>query len=215
MNPHFALLAAVAVSLTTVGCSRNWRAGFVSDSAHVQPAETNTLPASVPKDVARVVFVRPTGYMSHMRIDIIDGEGRYLGTSEKESYFYADIEPGAHTFVGWSFNTEPLHAVVEAGKEYYVEVTPEYRFLKPVRARLRPVSKRFDNWHEVPEWLDEFQHTVVDRESGQTWIDGYADEKKQRIRKAERKMANYDEDERDEHTLRAEDGRPPLIVSRR
>ena len=208
---YCALLVATCLALGALGCaSSNWKAGFISDSAHVQPAESKTLPATVPSDSARVVFIRPTGYLAYMRIDIIDGDGRYLGTSEPESYFYADVEPGPHTFIGWGWTTAPLWAVLEPGKEYYVEVTPEYRFWGPARTRLTPVTKRLDNWYAVPEWLAEYEYTTVDREAGQAWLKDFQIEANKRIRKAERLMAAYDEEERDERTLRAEDGRPPL-----
>jgi hypothetical protein len=205
---YCALLVAICLTtLGSIGCaSSNW----TSDSAHVQPAEAATLPASMPDDRARVVFIRPTGWLSQMRIDIIDGEGHYLGTSEPESYFYADVTPGPHTFIGWGTTTAPLWAVLEPGKEYYVEVTPEYRFRGPARTRLKPVTKRLDNWYAVPGWLAEYQHTTVDREAGQVWLKDFQVEANKRIRRAERLMAAYDEEERDERTLRAEDGRPPL-----
>jgi hypothetical protein len=89
-------------------------------------------------------------------------------------------------------------------------VTPEYRFGKRPGVRLRPVTKRLDNWQRVPQWLSECEHTAVDRDLGQRWLRDYQARADERVRIAEHKMAAFDSDERQARMLLAEDGKPPL-----
>jgi hypothetical protein len=102
----------LVAAVPAIGCG-----SFHTELARSAPSEV--IPAELAPNAARVVFIRPTGFAGAMRIDIIDDNGAYIGTSLPMSYFHVELEPGPHTFIGWGTTTAPLWAVLEAGNEYY------------------------------------------------------------------------------------------------
>lgn len=188
-------------TLASTGCVPAASSSFVTEA----PA-TRSL-ADVPEGKARVVFIRPSDWAADMRIHIIDEHGAYIGDSIAESYFAADVEPGKRMFVAWSGHTAPLYADLAPGALYFVEVAPRFEWPRRRSLRLFPVSRRLDNWDELPEWLAESRHTRVDQASGQRWLDEHQTQASRRVRAAEAIMKGYDDAERAEHTLQSNDSR--------
>jgi hypothetical protein len=208
MSPHHLLAIVVALcSYATFGCAG-------PKYYFAKPAEYVEMPDELPKDQARVVFLRSPNVHPDVNVHIVNRDGTYLGESLPGGYFYVDVKPGRQLFISLARNTAPLDATLEAGKIYFVEVAMHYVFAPKQYVRLYPVSQRLANWNELPGWLAKYDYSIVDPQSGQAWLDKHQTKYDRRIRNAERAMMRMDGEDRVERTLLAGDGRASLDVNK-
>ena len=156
-------------------------------------------------DKATVVFVRPSGFGSGIRVTLLDDKGKFLGDSLPSSHFSRQIDPGKHLFISWAENTDGLQATLEAGKTYFVEVEIKMGALS-ARSHLKALTSKSEKWPKRDEWLSESKELSVDDKGGQTYLDGRAEDVAERIRRAHEAMTKYDAEELSERTLVATDG---------
>ena len=163
------------------------------------------LPVAPRPDAATVVFVRPSSYAAAIHPTIFDERGTFLGDSEPSSHFIVNVPPGDHTFIVWAENTGPIRAHLLAGRVYFVEVS-----MKPgafqARAHLLAIAPDTHQWPNLREWMADTKPIVADFQAGQAYLNDRRDEVIERVRRANEAFAEMDEDERNDRTLRANDG---------
>jgi len=84
-------------------------------------------------------------------------ENKFLGSLNGHSLFQIKVAPGKHMFFGKYEHWSVLEAQVEAGKNYYAQVTIS-RGWTQAHVRIIPVKQDFeqsviDNWMRYSEWL--------------------------------------------------------------
>lgn len=86
---------------------------------------------------ALVYVVRPSRDAGGIRM-LVTCDGRALGTTRGRRFLYAMLDPGVHLFASSAEKSEPseLPIVLEAGKTYYFEQTPDEGFFR-IGSRLR------------------------------------------------------------------------------
>jgi hypothetical protein len=188
-----ALLLAMAIPLA--GCS--------ASSEYMREAAAPKLEA--PSDKATVIFIRPSGYAAGIATTILDEKGHFLGDSLAETYFVAQVAPGKQTFIAWAENTAALTATLEAGKTYYVEVSPKMGAWS-ARVHLLALTPRSENWGELRGWLAESKYMQVDQRGGQAYLDSRKEDVAAKLQDAREVLSEYDAEELAARTLRAEDG---------
>jgi hypothetical protein len=154
---------------------------------------------------ALVVFVRPDLRAEDELVTITDGEGRFLGESLAATTFAVHVLPGEHLFVGWAENTPAMRATVEAGKTYFVRVTPLTED-SPPQVELRTLSPRRPKWKEAREWIAQSRPLVPDEAAGQRFLEECADDVQLRIRQGKETLAKAKRAERSAWTIRPGDG---------
>jgi hypothetical protein len=189
----FLFTAAIAV-LTALGCS----------SSYMRPAEGPQTIAPA-EDVATVVFVRPSAFAAAVHPTILDENGAFLGEAEASSHFVARVRPGEHMFFVWAENTGPIHASVVAGRVYFVEVSMKMGFAT-ARAHLLAITPRSEQWERVREWIDDTKPIVADLDGGNRYLAERRDDVRERIGRAHEAFAEMDGEERENRTLRPNDG---------
>jgi hypothetical protein len=123
--------------------------------------------AAVPAGKALVVFMRPSRYGGGIQstvYDVAQPQDTFLGiVSGKTKISYA-AEPGRHLFMVIGENADFVDAQLDAGKTYYVLVSPRMGMWK-ARFSLLPIhndanakyslkSKAFTEWQADTEWVD-------------------------------------------------------------
>ena len=116
----------------------------------MRPAPTASLTEAPAPGLARVVFLHGSASDEHGvgTVRVVDEAGRFLGDSVPDSWFSADVQPGAHAFFGWlTFASGELpaprgcacvlhecwwvaaaRAELEAGRTYYIWVQTTVRY---------------------------------------------------------------------------------------
>ena len=161
---------------------------------------------------AMVVFLRPSfvgGAIASTVYDAPDGEDTFLGSvAHKEKLAY-QAEPGAHRFMVIAENADFMDATLEAGKTYYVLVSPRMGVWK-ARFSLLPVhndpaAEESVQSAEFKKWMAKSSF-VEATESNLAWYEkskGSVEEKKADYLKKWNVMLPAD---KAELTLKAEDG---------
>jgi hypothetical protein len=139
-------------------------------------------------DSALVVFLRASFYGAAIQssvYEVEDGGQRFLGIVSNKTRIATRVKPGTHRFMVLAENADFLEAELDAGKTYYVLVSPRVgvwkaRFsLLPVRsdaaAEHNVHSKEFKEWMEKtrlveigPEaeaWYAENQRSIDQKRS--------------------------------------------------
>jgi hypothetical protein len=186
---------AAALALGAFGCA--------GSSKYMREA-TGAAPFAAPADKAGVIFVRPSGMAFGMKFAILDQKGNWLGDAVAKSHFGVTLPPGEYMFVAWAENTAALKATVAAGKKYYVKVDPEMGF-GSARVSLYAVTKRNKEWAEVEGWMRETVH-LEPLPSGAENIAARGEDTAKRVKAAQENWASYSAADKEERTLRAEDG---------
>ena len=139
--------------------------GCVSTSGHMTDATGPTPTATA--DKALVVFMRPSnlGGMIQSSVYRTEGSGNELigivSANTKTAYL---AEPGEHLFMVVAENADFVNATVEAGKTYYVLVSPRMGVWK-ARFSLLPIhndpaakyslnSAEFLEWQRDTRWVE-------------------------------------------------------------
>jgi len=200
MNLPRALLALLLLSLSTLSPAKDSR---------MVPADP---PGAAPADAAIVVFMRVSqvgGAIKATVYDVTDGQQEFIGiVSYKEKLAYK-VKPGKHLFMVIAENGDFLDAEVEAGKTYYVVISPRFgvwkaRFgFRPFRndanAEFSTKKPDFAKWLEQTRWMQ--RGPGADK-----W---YADHKADVTKKKDKYLAKWNErpaDDKDYQTLQPGDG---------
>jgi hypothetical protein len=189
MNTKLSLAAALALATTACGPVQSpWM------------TRVETAPALAPAaDTATIVFVRPSGYMPGLGVILVDPQGKCHGVSTAESRFALPVAPGEHTVLWWSDPPTVMKATVEAGKLYFVEVSPA----PGEGVRLFAVTPSSPQWAELPQWLTQTSFQVPDTSKlGEC----SALDKSKELAMSGSVWSGYGADEVARRTLRAEDG---------
>ena len=156
---------------------------------------------------AVVVFMRPSsvGYAVESSVfDLKPDHDQFIGIVSAGAKVAYPTAPGQHQFMVIGENADFLNATLVSGRTYYVLVTPRLGWWK-ARFSLKPVRKselgteEFAGWNrdtELVENTDESRQWATDN-----W-DSIEDKKTDYMRKWDAKP----QDERDEQTLRPDDG---------
>lgn len=121
-------------------------------SAHLRYAPEPGIDLPPPGDRALIVFLRESGSWGSVECPIFSGDDllTFL-TGETAFLFLAD--PGSHRFMILGENVDLLHAEVEAGRTYFVLVTPQMGKWEP-RFRMVPIVPDGAAWGDLPGWLE-------------------------------------------------------------
>jgi hypothetical protein len=184
-----------ALALGTIGCT---------GSSKYMREVVGAPPIAAPADKAAVVFVRPSGMAFAMKFAILDQQGKWLGDAVAKSQFGVLLPPGEYMFVAWAENTAALKATVAPGKRYFVRVDPAMG-LGSARVSLEALTKRHPDWKEVDGWMRELQR-LEPLPDGAANIAERGEDAAKRVRSAQENWVSYSAAEKEERTLRAEDG---------
>jgi hypothetical protein len=161
---------------------------------------------------ALVVFVRVSAVgsmISSSVYDAPDGDTRFIGIVQRGNKVAYQAEPGAHRFMVIAENADFMDATLEAGKTYYVLVSPRMGVWK-ARFSLLPVhndpaAEESVQSAEFKKWMAKSSF-VEATESNLAWYEkskGNVEEKKADYLKKWNVMLPAD---KAELTLKAEDG---------
>ena len=163
-------LIAFTVILTALGPAC---IGVNPNSSYMRPALTNWEEEPVPRDRARVVFVRSSA--SAGAFPIFDERGQFLGESTSGTRFLATVRPGQHYFIVWGKgHTESLFADLAAGRTYWVVVSH--------RPGLWAVTRGSKLVKEIPSYLANTRPLLPDQAAGQAYLDSMKDEEPRAVR---------------------------------
>jgi hypothetical protein len=191
-------ILAVAASLAFLAC-----VGCAGSSEYMGDVPA-TSPIGASDGLATIVFLRPSGIGFGVNFTILDQEGRWLGEAVAKSHFAVALPPGKYFIVGWSENSAPLDATLEAGRVYYVEVVPQMGVLT-ARVSLEALSPRSEDWGELGRFLRE-TNRLVPLPAGTADFSARKDEARERVKSARENWADFSAEERERATLHAEDG---------
>ncbi|MFD0320539.1 MULTISPECIES: hypothetical protein [Lysobacter] len=161
---------------------------------------------------ALVVFLRSSFVGSAISSSVYeapDSETRFLGVVQNKNKLAVQVEPGDHRFMVIAENADFLDAKVDAGKTYYVLISPRPGAWK-ARFSLLPIHNRADAKYSVQsadftKWMASGQYVAINAEANEWYEKNKASvaEKKADYLIKWNKMAPAD---RQELVLHAEDG---------
>jgi hypothetical protein len=171
-----------------------------------------------PRDVAVVVFVRPSTFAYLARYAIVDvpvhmeagapklGRPRFLGDSLADSHFAVVVPPGPRIFVAYHpsdpvARSDAMRASLLPGRTYYVEVSPGMSGVS-----LLAVTPRSETWSKLTSWIAETNPLVPDREAGQAALEEDPEDAGEEVETGWKHLSDNDAAELEERTLRPEDG---------
>jgi len=113
-------------------------------------------------DHAVITFIRASKFVKNFDIGIWNKDG-LLGTLKGQTYFQTKMYPGRHMFFGKSEHWSVLEAEVEAGKNYYVQVTLSMGWTQG-HVRLIPIKSDTEQ-AKIDKWLAGSQQITLDENS--------------------------------------------------
>lgn len=146
MNRYVGCAALLILSLSAC-------AGPLRGMREIADGAPSTAP---PSGKASVVFMRPStlGYaIASSVFEIRDGRDVFVGHVPAKHKLVHHTDPGAMRFMVVSEAADFLQAELEAGKTYYVLVTPRFGVWR-ARFSLRPVPSTELDATEFREWFD-------------------------------------------------------------
>ncbi len=157
---------------------------------------------------ALVVFMRPSGFGGAIQASVYDTSTprtEFLGIVSTNTKCAYQSPPGQRQFMVVSEAADFLRATLDAGKTYYVLVTPRMGFWK-ARFSLKAVTADKLDTGEFKDWLSA-THWIVNTDASRAWwAENQSDVEQKRAEYFPKWAARSDEDLA-EHTLRATDGR--------
>lgn len=165
-------------------------------------------PVTVSADKATIVFMRPSNFgfaISSAVYDNTAAQPQFIGLVEANTKVAYVVEPGEHSFMVVSEAADFLKATVDAGKTYYVLVTPRMGAWR-ARFSFRPLRHDELSGAEFAGWDKE---TTLTENSAKT-LAWSADNMPSVLEKRAKYWPEWNAKEqvqRDSQTLRAEDGR--------
>ena len=149
---------------------------------------------------ALVVFVRPSSYASGVLFHVFSDRYGFLGDSQAESWFAAELPAGQHVFCASGGGVPALQASLAPGRTYFVEVSSRMGFWH-AGVELIALAPRFENWPKRDQWLaDSEAYVLVDRAAFEPA--DVADV----IGDCQKRMGDYSSEELDQRTLQPGDG---------
>lgn len=184
-------LALLALSLASSGCAATSDAmgslGF-------------RLPNRPRPGHAVVVFVRPSDYAAGDLYHVFSDRYGFLGDSQAQSWFGAELPAGNHLFCASGGGTPALRATLAPGRIYFVEVSSRFGMFGS-RVQLIAVAPRFENWQKRDEWMaDSEAYVLVDRAAFEPANVAEV------IGSCQKRLGDYSSDELDQRTLLPGDG---------
>jgi len=173
-------------------------------SKYMRPAG-GPMPIAPRGDAATVVFVRPSSFGAALHPTILDERGTFLGDAEASSHFIVNVPPGEHMFIVWAENTGPIRATLLPGRVYFVEVAIKPGALQ-ARAHLLAIAPDTEQWPKLRDWIADTRPIIADHQAGQAYLSERHDDVSERIRRAREAFGEMDEGERNDRTLRPNDG---------
>lgn len=110
-------------------------------------------------DTAVITFVRASDFAEAFAVGIWNSDG-FLGDLKGKKYFQVRVPPGKHTFFGKGEHWSVLEATVDAGKEYFVQVTYTMGWSQG-HVRLLPVTAETDQ-DTLDEWIGGSERIKLD-----------------------------------------------------
>nr|WP_287410779.1 hypothetical protein [Pseudodesulfovibrio sp.] len=141
---NYAKLALIACILLLPACA----------SKHMTPVLDTEKPVIANANDAVVVFMRPSmlgGAIQSSVFDVTNQENKFIGIVSTDTKVAYATQPGPKTFMVIGESADFAKAELEAGKTYYMLVTPRMGFWK-ARFSLRPVTKTELNGEDFAEW---------------------------------------------------------------
>lgn len=184
-------------------------AAYAKDPQMVRSDQQNPVPE---EGKAMVVFMRPSSYGGLIAASVYvapDSETRFLGVIRPKQKVAVQMDPGTHRFMVIAENADFLDATLEAGKTYYVLISPRMGVWK-ARFSLFPLHRTGTDEYNLQsadfrKWVEKTEYVEI-APAGQRWYDenkANIDEKKVDYLAKWNKMAEKD---RAELVLHAEDG---------
>ncbi len=159
-------------------------------------------------DQALIVFMRAStmGFaISSSLFDVSTSETKFIGVFKSKVKIGYDVAPGEHTLMVVSESADFLKATVEAGKTYYVLITPRMGFGK-ARFTLQPLRQSDLAGPDFPKW-DSATDLVENTPETEEWARSNAPDIEAKRARWYPAWSALPADKLDEMTLRPEDGR--------
>lgn len=190
------MLATVVVASWLIGCTPT--------SRYMHPVAAMG-PLKAPPGQAMVIFVRPSGFASGIKVMVLNQQGQFIGESLAKTHFGVALPPGRHVFISWAENTAALVADLAPDRVYHIEVAPKMGAWA-ARCHLLAITPRSSSWGQVGGWVNETQRTEPDLPVVQAYLAQRAADVQERVRRGLEALTKYDPAELAERTLRPEDG---------
>jgi hypothetical protein len=197
LNARISKLVFVLVALLFFGC-----AGPVTNMREIP--EEHAVYAPDP-DRALIVFMRPSGFGSAIQSSVfrlVDDKPELIGIVAAKKKVAYHLGPGEHLFMVIGESADFMKADIQAGKRYYVLVTPRMGVWK-ARFSLKPIHKDELDSEKIAKWEKEC-HWVEKTYASDQWADS-------NMHSIQSKKAEYMENwlkrpEHDRPALHTEDG---------
>jgi len=176
--------------------------GCTASSSYMRRGGASLAPR---RDMARVVFIRPSEWPPPNAPTLVDNHGHFIGDCMPQSRFEVSLPPGEYTFIAWSEGTNSLQANLAAGKTYYIEVGA-VPGVWSARFYMRAIKPSARNWPNLQKWMSETTPYEVLRDQGQEYVGGRKDSVDELIKKGIARFQGYDATEQQEASLHPEDG---------
>jgi hypothetical protein len=150
-----AFLAALSVLVTLGGC--------VATSPYMTKTSITPQPSA---DKALVIFMRPSRYGGGIQASVYDTRGasnEFIGIVSAKTKIAYQAGPGTHLFMVVGENADFMNANLEAGKTYYVLVSPRMGMWKArfsllpihddVNAKYSLKSPDFAQWEQATDFV--------------------------------------------------------------
>lgn len=201
MKRLIALLSSLVMLAMLGGC--------VATSSYMTKANVTPQPTS---DKALVIFMRPSRYGGGIQASVYDtspGANQFIGIVSAKTKIGYLTSPGDHLFMVIGENADFMNADLEAGKAYYVLVSPRMGFWK-ARFSLLPIhndasAKYSTKSPDFAEWQQEtsFVRTTPGAEA---WYQTHAADISAKQADYMKKWATASPEQKAELTLHRDDG---------
>lgn len=195
----------VVIACVVCLCAAVLQAGCESDKMARAPEGAAFTPEP---GKALVVFMRPSAFGGAVQASVFDTSTPstdFVGISSTNTKIAYQSPPGQRRFMVVSEAADFLRATLDAGKTYYVLVTPRMGVWK-ARFSLKAVTADKLDTGEFKDWVSA-THWVLNTDASRAWAaENKADVESKRAEYFPKWSARTDEDLA-EHTLKAGDGR--------
>ena len=162
-------------------------------------------PIAAPPDQAVVVFVRPSNLAYAVSANILDETGRFLGDMPARGHFAASLPPGRHMLIVWAENTDAMTVSLLPGRIYFIEVYASMGAWS-AHMHLRAIKPSLPSWYEKDNCMRSTTQYVADVASGQANLAGRQDDLRERLRRGQEHLSQYQGADLDAHSLAETDG---------
>jgi len=179
--------------------------GCAGSSRYMEKDKTPD-PIAAPAGKALIVFVRPSGVGYAVTFTVFDDKGNFVGQVPAKGHVMHVADPGHHNFIVWAENTTLCDVTVSAGKIYIIEVATRTG-MWAARSHLLPVKRGGDKWDKAMEWVKKTNEWDTNPELAKEWKTDKKEGLEKQFKRAKEVWAKYNDKEREERTMRPDDGR--------